>query len=563
MNTAMDTTINKTFKPTNYTALGFIVLAFFFWGFIAAGNGVLIPFCKSYFSLDQFESQLVDLSFYFAYFFGSLIIFIISNVSGKDFIPLWGYKNSLIYGLFLSAIGSIVMCVGVNEHSFYVMLLGLFIVGLGFSIQQSAAHSFIALIGDPATASNRISLGGGLSSLGTTIAPLAISFALFGGIAMNDMMIKSISLLKINILFIIVTGLFVLVAFIFIFSKSMPEGKLIEKTEPANKAMWLLIVLTLLLFSIFTAIIYSYHNNSLSDKTLVEFYRMKWMIVGLIAVFASLLFAYIASRKNKEGWGAMQYPQILLGMVGVFVYVGIEVALASNLAEFLKQPQFGGVSVSEVSAYISFYWGGLMIGRWASSIDVFEFKRKIKNILMLIVPFIAYLLVIGVNKIAQNNISHIWIPFLICIAIQVIGFLIGKHAPIRTLLIFGIIGMIATFLAVSLIGEVAVMSIVGCGLFCSIMWPCIFGLSIVGLGKYTSQGSTFLIMMILGGSLIPPFQGKLADFVQSKSAIKGYGIQVSYWVCFVCFLCIFFFAIFIKTILKSQNLDFDKTTSAH
>ena len=126
----------------NYNqALSTLVTVFFFWGFIAASNGVFIPFCKTYFQIDQFQSQLVDFAFYGAYYFGALILFILSNSKGKDIMNMWGYKNGIIYGLLLSCLGAVAMypaVLGANPGDsdvFYFVLGALFVVGLGFSLQ--------------------------------------------------------------------------------------------------------------------------------------------------------------------------------------------------------------------------------------------------------------------------------------------------------------------------------------------------------------------------------------------------------------------------------------------
>src|SRR5215204_4182966 len=114
--------------PTNFGALSTLVTVFFFWGFIAAGNSIFIPFCKSYFSLDQFQSQLVDFAFYTAYYIGALLLFAIGNMSGQDVIGKWGYKKSIIYGLLFSALGAGAMIIAVEANLYAGMLLGLFIV---------------------------------------------------------------------------------------------------------------------------------------------------------------------------------------------------------------------------------------------------------------------------------------------------------------------------------------------------------------------------------------------------------------------------------------------------
>src|SRR5688572_30955918 len=95
--------------PTNYGALGTLVTVFFFWGFIAAGNSVFIPFCKHYFHLDQFQSQLVDFAFYTAYYVGALVLFAYGAFGGNDLVAKWGYKRSIVYGLLFSAIGAAAM----------------------------------------------------------------------------------------------------------------------------------------------------------------------------------------------------------------------------------------------------------------------------------------------------------------------------------------------------------------------------------------------------------------------------------------------------------------------
>ena len=138
--------------------------------------------------------------------------------------------------------------------------------------------------------------------------------------------------------------------------------------------------------------------------------------------------------------------------------------------------------------------------------------------------------------------------FSICIATQVGGFLIAKDKPIRTLKIFSSLGIIGMIIGVFTSGNLALYALLSGGLFCSIMWPCIFTLSLTGLGKYTAQGSAFLIMMILGGAIIPPLQGKLADI---------FSIQSSYLIAVVCFVYLLFYSYKTKTTLIKQGLNTD------
>ena len=137
---------------------------------------------------------------------------------------------------------------------------------------------------------------------------------------------------------------------------------------------------------------------------------------------------------------------------------------------------------------------------------------------------------------------------------QIAAFYLTKDKPMLTLLVFNGLGAIAMLVGLFTTGTVAVYAFISAGLLCSIMWPCIFSLSLAGLGKYTSQGSAFLIMMILGGGIIPPLQGKFSD-------LAGIGIHTSYWIPFMCFLYLAYFAYAIKGILAKQGIDYDNIVS--
>lgn len=625
---------NQPLKATNYGALSTLVTVFFFWGFIAAGNSVFIPFCKHYFHLDQFQSQLIDFAFYTAYYVGALALFAYGAFGGKDLVGKWGYKKSIVYGLLFSALGAAAMIIAVNANTFTGMLVGLFIVALGFSLQQTAANPFAINLGDPATGSSRVNLGGGVNSFGTTIGPIVVAIALFGSTAaITDEQIASLKLGKVIVLYSCVGALFIAAAALFYFSKKVPAGIMEEKTEKASKALYTLLIMTGLLIIMFAPVFNSYKSkealqivtlekevkfqNNAADSVLtaaikpvgqdttftkgflknkdsvvltsqfdsltkkyqsdatvlaslasvkntqaeigkteseiaaikhpLESYRMKWLLGALAIVVIGLLFANMSARKKSDGWGAMQYPQLVLGMLAIFVYVGVEVTIGSNLGELLKQQEFGKLQASEATPYIAMYWGSLMIGRWAGAISAFKLSKQSKNILVFIVPFIAFAIVIAVNTLFKYDMSPLYY-YAVCVLIQIVAFYISKEKPVRTLLIFSLLAVAAMIVGVMSTGDIAVYAFLSGGLFCSIMWPAIFNLSIAGLGKYTTQGSAFLIMMILGGGIIPPIQGKLADVM---------GIHQSYWVAVVCFAYLAFFAFAVKGILKRQGIDYD------
>ena len=542
-------------NQNNNSALATLVSVFFFWGFIGASNGVFIPFCKEYFEIDQFQSQLVDFAFYGAYYIGALMLFILSSQRKKDIFNSWGYKKGIIYGLLISTVGALVMYPAINgaepgqTEVFYWVLLALFIVGLGFSLQQTGANPFAVSLGDPKSGSSRLNLAGGVNSFGTTIGPLAVAFIIFGTLSGEG----TAEFSKMQGLYLGVAALFILCAAVFYFSKSLPDGITIEPFESANKAMNLLISLTVIIFLCFGWVFYTYAESYNYTGTIedLEYKRLAAIIASLVGVVGCIYYSYVKSSSNPKGWGALQYPQLALGMLAIFTYVGVEVTIQSNLGEVLKLVtdkvnNLNGLGLpalgdTEIAKYISLYWGGLMIGRWTGAISVFNPTEGLKKVLLIIVPYIAFGVIVLVNygSYTMNEI----IIFSVIVAIQIVGFFIAKDKAIATLKVFSMIGLTAMLIGLFSTGTVALFAFISGGLFCSIMWPSIFSLSITGLGKYTSQGSSFLVMMILGGAIIPPIQGKIADI---------FTIQSSYWVAVLCFAYLILYAFLTKKILGDQ-----------
>jgi len=640
-------------KKQNNSALYTLITVFFFWGFFGASNGVFIPFCKTYFQLDQFQAQLVEFAFYGAYFVGALILFIWSSFSKKDILNNWGYKKGIVYGLLISAIGAFIMWPAVNGSNFgdtqvfYYVLAVLFIVGLGFALQQTAANPFAVSLGDPSTGSNRLNLAGGVNSFGTAIGPILIAIIIFGSVSLSSEEINNrivdgeLTLGPLQLLYLGVAIAFLLVAAFFYFSKNLPDAKNDEPFEPANKSKNVLISLTIVITICFGWIFYSYgegfakdnfqneiekivsengynidngeielidktfnlEDNEINDITSVlssvdqislerrtkvaksesltpvgfnkqqnplfkltdqealkkatpewvELYRLYALLIVLIFTFGIIFYGYISSSKKPDGWGALKYPQLAWGMLAIFTYVGVEVTIQSNLGELLKKDIGNGLnaiglnvmSEAESAKYIALYWGGLMIGRWTGSLGVFNLSKTMKNTLLFITPFIAFGVVIAVNYLTNPiNITEIGI-FSVLIMIQILGFYLAKDNAVKTMAIFSSFGIIAMIIGLYSEGNLALFSLLTGGLFCSIMWPCIFSLSIKGIGKYTSQGASFLVMMILGGAIIPPLQGKLADIS---------GIQNSYWVAVICFVFLLIYSIMTNKILTKQKL---------
>jgi FHS family L-fucose permease-like MFS transporter len=595
--------MSKQTATTNYGALSTLTTVFFFWGFIAAGNSVFIPFCKHYFKLDQFQSQLIDFAFYGAYYLGALGLFVFSYAKRKDLVGSWGYKKSIIIGLLVSALGAVAMIVSVFANQFAGMLFGLFIVALGFSLQQTSANPFMIALGDEKTGSNRINLGGGINSLGTTIGPVLVSLALFGtAAAISDDMIAQLSLKTVVFLYAGVGALFVGIALLLTFSKKVPAGKIesddatSNDTDQGKKAVVTLLVITGILVACFSPVFSSYRSDeakqlveiegaqheltTTSDNKTIEISqltpaeketyntlekehhkiqqgldknRIIWLSLGIVAVVGGLLFANTQAKKSESGWGAMKYPQLTLGMLAIFSYVGVEVAVGSNLGELLKQPSFGGLSSSEITPYVSMYWGSLMIGRWTGAVNAFNLSQQLKTMLKFIVPLVAFAIILIISKLSGYAIDNLY-WYIGCVVVQILAMYVANDKPALSLTIFGALGVLSLLVGLTATGDVAIYGLLSAGLFCSIMWPCIFSLSLAGLGKYQGQGSSLLVMMILGGALIPPLQGKLSDLI---------GIQESFVIGAFCFAYILFFAIYVNQLLKNRGVSLDETPVSH
>ncbi|HEY8968037.1 MAG TPA: MFS transporter, partial [Puia sp.] len=235
--------MNHSKQPTNTGALATLVLVFFFWGFIAASQSIFIPFCKHNFSLTQFESQLLGSAFYGAYFIGSLALYLVSSLLKYDILNRIGYKKGIIYGIWISVAGALLIIPSANAHSFAGLLAAYFVVALGFSLQQTAAQPFAISLGDPSTGSHRLNLAGGVNSLGTTLGPIIFSVFLFGEVGGDA---SKATVTNINNLFLIVAAVFAAVALFFTFSR-LPAGKDDDRFEGSYKASRSLILMTLLI----------------------------------------------------------------------------------------------------------------------------------------------------------------------------------------------------------------------------------------------------------------------------------------------------------------------------
>ena len=541
-------------QPTKWSQFGVLITVFFFWGFVAASNSIFIPFCKEFFHLDQIQSQLIGSAFYGAYFYGSLILYIVSTVTGVDILNKIGYKKGIIYGLLISVVGAIALAVisGSDAPTFAAVLVAFFIIALGFSLQQTAAQPFAIALGPEETGAHRLNMAGGVNSFGTLLGPLVVSFLLFGTVREGESAPANIS--NIQTMYFFLAALFIVASIVFAVAK-LPKTTSNDKLETSPKAMVALVIISVLFLPVLFADLIKVQAGIAKSTTIVTS-----LALILLVLFGSMVMA----AKNKSGWGAMAYPQLVLGMIAIFIYVGVEVTIDNNFGALLKLQEFGGYDEAHISHLISLYWGSLMIGRWTGAVSVFNLPPKTKKVLGIIVPFLAFGVILLVNIIKGNKVDD-FLMYPICIAIAVGAFLFANERPVKLLLSVAVLGSIAMVIALLNTGMVANFAIIATGLCCSVMWPCIFALAVSGLGKYTSQGSAFLIMMILGGAIIPPAQGAIIDIdkVANGSTIMGTSYtHFSYVVPLLCFAYIAWHTLKTKSVLKKQGLDVDAQVAA-
>jgi len=419
---------------------------FFMWGFITVLNDILIPHLKNVFDLTYFQAMLIQLAFFGAYFVGGFLYYIISRIMG-DPINKIGYKNGIIIGLLISALGTALFYPAAHYQLYSIFLSALFVLGLGFAILQIAANPYVAILGPESQASSRLNLSQGFNSFGTTIGPVIGGFFIFEYFQTTNNGANSVILP-----YLFLTGLLLLLGFV-VWRVPLP---------------------------------------SISQNTGIN-----------------------------TGRGALKYQNLKLGALAIFLYVGAEVAIGSMLVSFIGLPNIAGITESRASVLIAFYWGGAMIGRFLGAISLSKMKTSNKYSLMFLISLLSFA-IIFFTVYLRSSISFMQIaPYLVFLVLNFLAFIIGKSIPSRTLTVFAILPIILLFIGMYYNGSTAMWAVLGIGIFNSIMWSNIFTLAIKGLGDDTSQGSSILVMFIVGGAILPPIQGYMADLI---------GVQMSFFV---------------------------------
>jgi FHS family L-fucose permease-like MFS transporter len=278
-------------------------------------------------------------------------------------------------------------------------------------------------------------------------------------------------------------------------------------------------------------------SNSDTKKDL----GVPFLILALIFLISLILIKSrtLPEYKNEDTFtkvNLFKYPQVTLGMIAIFMYVGAEVAIGSKLTEYFQLNQIAGLSENEAGTYVGIYWGGAMIGRltyaFITNKELDINKRILYSALSILVTFIIMLSALYLT--VELTIKDIY-PILFFIPIQFLLFLIFKNSSAKILAIFSIIVISLLVIAFTFKGLVAMWSIIAIGLFNSIMWSNIFTISIANLKEKTAKASSLLIIMIVGGAIFPLLFGIISD---------NYNLEIAYLLPIIAYIYICFFGFF-------------------
>jgi len=467
---------------TPWRSLLTLIGVFFFWGFVAASNDILIPVFKQALNLEQAQSQMISFAFYVAYTLGSLIyLWASSRFSGpdhKDLISRWGYSKALAYGLLVSAMGTLLFIPAADQASFPLLLAGLMVVGLGFSLQQTVANPLVLMMGPSSGGPQRLSMAGGINNLGTTLGPLLVSYAIFG-----------------------------------------PMGA--ESSSAGDSAAAL-------------------------DLSAV---KTPYLVLGALFTVAALVFYFKdlgrPGQSNMEGdqeeseRPVFSLPQVWGGMIAIFLYVGVEVATASNLPEYLRAEL--GMPIESLAPYVALFWASLMIGRWTGTAAMVKqgfggLSVQVSQwIMRLILPSAAFGVFLLVTYLGGHSPWE-YVTFIPALAILILADAWSGGKADRQLALYSVMGIVSLLYGMLAPPATGVYALIAVGLFCSTLWPCIFALAVKDMGSATTKVSSALIMMIMGGGFVSVFQGYLVG-------IPALGIRGSFVVGIVCFAYLAYYAL--------------------
>jgi FHS family L-fucose permease-like MFS transporter len=387
------------------------------WGFLTCLNDILVPHLKSIFDLSYARVMLIQFAFFSAYF--------LFSIPWAKVVNAIGYQKTMVSGLFCMALGAFLFLPAASSASFPLFLGALIVLAAGITGLQVAANPYVVVLGRPETASSRLDLTQAFNSLGTTIAP------------------------KLGGLLILATA-----------PMAVEELKTLSPT--------------------------ALHLYRVQQAASV---KMPYTVIGIALLLLAVLIAtsklptipHAEYRPEAKGSDSVwKHPNLVLGALGIFAYVGAEVSIGSFLVSYFGQADIAGLSAKAAAGYVSFYWGGAMVGRF-----------------------------LGAGLLRKFRAGH----------------LLGAFAVSTSLLVT---------LSMLTHGHFAMWSILAVGFFNSIMFPTIFSLGVAELGPLTGNGSGILNMAIVGGAIVPLLQGVIADQI---------GIHHAFFVPVICYLYILFYAL--------------------
>jgi FHS family L-fucose permease-like MFS transporter len=403
--------------PNYSRPLALVTTLFFMWGFLTCLNDILVPHLKSIFDLTYAQVMLVQFAFFSAYF--------LFSVPWSKVVNTIGYQRTMVVGLLTMACGAFLFVPAASAASYPLFLTALLVLAAGITGLQVSANPYVDLLGKPETASSRLDLTQAFNSLGTTLAP------------------------KLG-------------------------GLLVLSAAPLAVEQLRLLA---------PAALHAYRVQQAASV------KMPYTVISVVLVLLAVLMGRfklpkIESELSRPGEKTMdsvwKHRNLLLGAIGIFSYVGAEVSIGSFLVNYFGLPEIAGLSAKSAAGFVSFYWGGAMIGRFLGA----PILRRVKA-----------------------------------------GYLLAFCAAAAVTL---------TIVSMVLGGHTAMWSILAVGLFNSIMFPTIFSLGVAELGPLTGTGSGILNMAIVGGAILPVIQGVIADHV---------GLHHAFVLPVICYLFILFYGL--------------------
>jgi FHS family L-fucose permease-like MFS transporter len=409
--------ISSVTPVRNYSRpLAIVTSLFFMWGFLTCLNDILIPHLKSILELSYAKAMLIQFAFFSAYF--------LFSVPWSRVVNTIGYKTTMLVGLLTMAVGAFLFVPAASVVSYPLFLTALLVLAAGIAGLQVSANPYVDLLGKPETASSRLDLTQAFNSLGTTIAPKVGGLLILGSAPLT---IEELH-------------------------KLAPQALHVYRVQAASvKLPYTVIGIALLLLAVLIGISRLPKIETVASRT--------------------------GERANDSIW---RHPNLVYGAIGIFAYVGAEVSIGSFLVNYFGVPEIADLSAKAAAGFVSFYWGGAMIGRF----------------------------------LGAALLQHFRPGYLLALAAIVAGALVVASMVLS--------------------GHIAMWSILAVGLFNSIMFPTIFSLGEAELGPLSGSGSGLLNMAIVGGAILPVIQGVIADYV---------GIHHALVLPVICYLYILFYAL--------------------